>query len=992
MSRLLKKLTHRLVRVFGTLLPLVLAAPAMAQWGAVTSQPDTNRFINSQQDFGLIMPHQQVIVGLLDTTVSSVGIRGGNASKVIVGSLLDHEDNCANYTIVNGVASCAGSYERWRELEKSTSWYQAARGDTTAMFPTNYAVTITTGQDSVVIWNRDTAELWMAFKGAANSVVAATNVNGIEFLDGRLYFVQTTGTRLGIADFLEDDIPSFDESGSNLYKGNIQSRNSALGPLAYDSRAIANSSVNGVAAVRDPFGLKDALGRPKHWWAVTTTGKYSVYNPHANAIYDAANASASGPIAMDSRGSFTVSYTGLNPDYLALNNSIFKATADSWISNSWDSLWHSDAVEGGADLAISDFSSLDIVAGNAITGRNAPIVIAGGSSGLYRLTSSMRVSNTSDPSGSNDYSRQRFSATVNAPVEFGDAVLALALEDNTTDSSPYGNTMTANNSPGTIAAVFGNGYSSKGASSSLTKSGATGLDGGTASFWGSLWVYPTENTNGRVLTFNGDSNTDRLYISVNVAANSIQFIYTDDGYSTLENATWSGTIRQDRWTHIAFTRDSEAILNVLWVDGIRAATDVALNEVSASLNWDDIGIGDDVNGGGQHFYGRIDDLAYGQDHALTDEVVARIHAEGRKKLAMGTPVFANATDDALLSNNVVDIDALDNGMWAVAFSDANTVQVFDGRVPVQQIAAPAGTVKSIALIQSPGTDSVGVAIGTTTNLKFVQPSINLRAAMAHRYQEPIHVGESVVVDSAGIGGIFWTGDDAIDAGANANHRRIFVMDGTYGSLNLDQSRMYVECESTEAIFNGKVANHGIYVTAPRSVIDGCGALTTAGGGSAYDGIHVAATGDSTKIIGVHISDSDDLGISWISGANVGWIFDSTVDGADDHCVYPGGLQIIVSGNQVRGCGGQGISVDTGGDIHIINNHLRGIATESINISNSNGDNNIIVGNRTVDGTYGVRIASGANNNVIVGNRLSGASVSNLTNSGTGNTVADNNTN
>ena len=110
----------------------ILPGAANAQWGTVVAQNDTNRFITSQYKYGLVMPHQNVIVGNLDTTITSVGIGGGNASKVIVGSLLDHEDNCANYTIVNGVASCEGSYELWRELEKSTSWYQAARGDTTA--------------------------------------------------------------------------------------------------------------------------------------------------------------------------------------------------------------------------------------------------------------------------------------------------------------------------------------------------------------------------------------------------------------------------------------------------------------------------------------------------------------------------------------------------------------------------------------------------------------------------------------------------------------------------------------------------------------------------------------------------------------------------------------------------------------------------------------------------------------------------------------------
>ena len=148
-------------------------------------------FITSQEKIGLIMPHQQVIVGLMDTIITSAGTGGGNANEVLVGSLWDHADNCVNQRIDSGNSSCVGSYELWREMEKSTSWYQADRGDTTAMFPTNYAITISTGQDSINIWNRDTAELWMAFFLASSNKnmigVTADPVNDIKFVDGILY-------------------------------------------------------------------------------------------------------------------------------------------------------------------------------------------------------------------------------------------------------------------------------------------------------------------------------------------------------------------------------------------------------------------------------------------------------------------------------------------------------------------------------------------------------------------------------------------------------------------------------------------------------------------------------------------------------------------------------------------------------------------------------------------------------------------------------------
>ena len=265
----------------------ILSGTANAQWGTVVAQNDTNRFITSQYNYGLVMPHQEVIVGLLDTTITSAGTGGGNAFKVIVGSLLDHEDNCANYNITNGVATCAGSYEKWREMEKSTSWYQADRGDTTAMFPTNYVLTISTGSDSVKIWNRDTAESWMVFIGGNMSMIR-TGINDIAFKDGKIYAGNAAGQSMTITDFLTDTGAHINTSNYRPYNGNIQERNDELDFTSMATQpSIVNGTVNAVAAVRDPFGLKDDLGRPDHWWAVATgtaaatTGYVSHFNPHA---------------------------------------------------------------------------------------------------------------------------------------------------------------------------------------------------------------------------------------------------------------------------------------------------------------------------------------------------------------------------------------------------------------------------------------------------------------------------------------------------------------------------------------------------------------------------------------------------------------------------------------------------------------------------------------------------------------------------------------
>ena len=88
-------------------------------------------------------------IAKLDTTIGSVGTSGGGGYKVIVGSLLNWDDNCVGGNRWQGRWDCSGSYEAWREKEKSTSWYQAARGDTSAQFPTNYFVKILNVASSV---------------------------------------------------------------------------------------------------------------------------------------------------------------------------------------------------------------------------------------------------------------------------------------------------------------------------------------------------------------------------------------------------------------------------------------------------------------------------------------------------------------------------------------------------------------------------------------------------------------------------------------------------------------------------------------------------------------------------------------------------------------------------------------------------------------------------------------------------------------------------
>ena len=988
MFQALKKLTRRVLKGFGTLLPLLLATPAMAQWGAVTTKQDTSRFINGAFNNGLIMPHQQVIVGLLDTTITSVAKGGGNAAEIIVGSLLDYKDNCVNYSIVNGVASCAGSYERWRELEKSTSWYQAARGDTTAMFPTNYAVTISTGSDSVKVWNRDTAESWMVFLNGSNFMInkpGSETISGITFKDGTLRVSSSGGTGgVNVIDFLDEKNSGlFYTSTGGPYVGTIQERNTAKGYTLggwETALVLLNRNVNAIDAVRDPFGLKDALGRPEHWWAGSSpsNGGGSLYNPHTNTIVDQAASSGDfNNISLSDRGQIWMTYnnSGANDNLSMIGNVLFGQAADGWTPY----VNYTPTGSGAQDLGwTSANNGVRILASNnrnSIVGENADNAYAWCDEGVYIISPMGGFGVAAKQARS---ARQRLSATVNAPVEFGDGFLAISFNTGApVDNSPYATSITENGSPGTITGVFSHAYSSRYGSYLSAVDSDNVL--GTGSWYFSFWLkaptqYGSGDTNIMGVITTGGTPTTRAEVHFDAAGNVNAYRTDDNGVAA--DLLWSSSpvLTDNEWHHIVFLYDKGSNPHLrLYADG-RMIDSSSGTAAANSLTGTEFKLGVGPISGVKSFRGLISDISIGKTY-ISDQTIAEIHAEGRKKLALGnafpSPVFSMATShNGLISNNVADIDALDNGIWGVVFSDAATAQIFDGRIPIQEIAAPAGTVKSIALIQNPGADSVGVAIGTTTNLKFVQPAVNLRAAMEHQYKEPIFVGQKVMVDSAGIDGTFWTGDDGIDAGFNAGRTFIKIARGTYTPFDVDHPGMIIEgsgwsnvVSATDHTYGGTIIDGtGIgdaidVASGPHSIVRDLAVFTEGGLDNTYAGIHV--TSSYVTIDNIIAIDSDHYPIELASTYTT--VMNSRFYDADGWSVAAvGGCCNTIIGNHF---------VDCGNAIYLA----------------ASSDDNIAVGNHHKDCGLFFQTDSGANYNIFVGNRYDGS----YTNNGTGTVITGN---
>jgi hypothetical protein len=219
--------------------------------------------------------------------------------------------------------------------------------------------------------------------------------------------------------------------------------------------------------------------------------------------------------------------------------------------------------------------------------------------------------------------------------------------------------------------------------------------------------------------------------------------------------------------------------------------------------------------------------------------------------------------------------------------------------------------------------------------------------MAHQYKEPIHVGESVVVDSAGIGGIFWWAQDAVDAASNAKKGHVLVLDGTYGPFDMTGvGGMRVSCVSAKesltdaegALFRSDGGDDALDINS--GTIEHCGFYSApSGGAGGYSAISTSG-GAWFRIAHNFIIDSDDRGILFASSN--GFIYKNTVTGADVDCIQisaPGNNNMI-NGNYTYGCGSNGILLDSGSDGNIIDGNISDQAITDNGTGNTVGSNEV----------------------------------------------------
>ncbi len=877
---------------------------------------------------------------LPDTTIST----NASGSKIIVGDLSD--------------PATMWDLSEFRAAERNRSDIRA--GGTP--FPTRYAITITTGQDSVVIWDRDDWSRWMVFAApAGNANMTMVTVGDIAFLDGILYATSAGGGGSSRIDFVKDEAYRDHTNGLYLHNDDINTRNSGnswrLVATATGDK-IVNATVNAVDAIRDPFGLPmaDGSGRTAHWWWVGTDGGESLYNPHTNAIYDA-NTTTTDPLAgiLTPRGGKIAMIEGASQDHIDYRQSILSVTADSWDSDSPGTRWRNDQT-GSADLAWANPENAKgigyIECGSAAGECADKIVVGGDARGMYVLHD--------QPSGNTEGGKTLLgNGGENVPYEVGDNIAAYHMDEVTvTDFSANAlGSMTTGGTPAvTSSGVFGKAITYDGSTDYYTEVNSAFHDPRSVS----LWFKSTSGTNPA-----GTEFAFRLNDEVGATDDYLRVFFDTDGHinasvgdgSSADQASGATDVYDGNWHHIAVViRASSIDLNL---DGELHAQVTSPTITIGNVDTDTLAIGaacaSACTGGSNFFAGDIDHVAISKSELTADEIRGMYH-DGLKALQSSV----DPNDGAHSADH--DYVSCIPGWCVSGDEDSTTVWQVGATtlIPAARYGTPNGTIQDAAIWMEPGADSVSVFLATTTRLQAIQPDPNLASAAAHRwaYVQPV-IGSPAIVDSAGHGD-FWVWQDAIDAAGNAGVGAVYGLRGTYNDPitdcgdSLDISGVGRRTLLTNVNSTG---NEALDCTGAKVVVHDMAFSTEAGGGgggsSAVNWASSRGTFQDNWIV-----DSDAHGV--VIASSFSHVRRNTFTGGDNagiRCSSSG--YSIISGNLIEnGWGADGINTLTGCDEwNIHGNTIR----ESV----------------TID--------AGSNNGIIDGNFVEGT----LTDNGTGNTVGDN---
>ncbi len=857
--------------------------------------------------------------------------------------------NASGYQIIVGDLNDPAvmwDLDAFRAAESNSSYYRNGEG----RFPNRYAITITTGQDSVVIWDRDDWSRWMVFKTGVNNyyLYGAITPTDIHFLDGILYVADDAGQQSNPRIDFVNDRCEYNGSGANglfaypAEKGIYLRNDNTHAPTARNtSLSIVNTVVNAVDAIRDPFGMPmaDGSGRTAHWWGAATASDISEYNPYANAIYDVGIGQRQDAIAMTARGVMaSIRYDGSTRYIADLQRSLVKHTADVGVEELVfrNNSTGAEAPAWGNSVV---FQAIDVIEGGSGAGEEAPLALIGSDTG------GMYLWHTKPSASTTGGAKVLFDATGQYPYEKGDASGAYHLED-LTDGSPYGLDLTkvgtTDPMTGTISMVYGSGYSA--------------TDGGTASFLKdydsdfnflksqSVWVKSASATNPSAAEhIVGAYDTGGQFVGSNMLLRfetdgTLYAIWQD--YNGGDAADGATDFYDGRWHHIVVQLAPPEAAGAagstfdMYVDGELHAQDASVHLTAAEFMIDTMYVGARHAGADvatEHFNGLIDHLVFSST-AFTAAEIRGMYQDGLKAMQSAVEPL-----DGTISADIDYVDCIP-GYCLAGDEDSLIVYTVGATtlIPYKKYGTPNGTMADAVLWQEAGADSPSVFMVTNTRLQAVQPDPNLASRTVYQWPYDQRDYDAVdggwtQVDSSGQQGIFWGIEDALKAANNAGLRDVWINSGSY------------------------------YET----VVIPAGGMTLASSGH--------ARGMVSGEVNIITTDSDDGEAITINHNYVtvkGFAVDSGTGGTGGgySCILINASGVVVEDIAFRRCDDHAIDIAGGTDNFIRNNKIE--SSDEVAIEITATDRHQIIGNHFdyyIGGSSNIHVSSGGNHHVISSN-------------------------
>jgi len=852
--------------------------------------------------------------------------------------------------------------DEFHRLSNNTSWQKVD-----GFFPDRFIIVAdTVGIDSIRIRDRDDMSVWMTFAGAGNSpttlsyVAAAANTSSLEFLDGILYLgFGVAGENWGLLaiDFVGDTGTYTFTADQYRHHGGIATRNDEAGYYGLDNGlGIDRTTVTTVDAIRDVFGLPmpDGSGRLAQWWVVGTDDNSSLFNPHANAIYDN-NQTTLTTCGMDltSRGALANCYISTN-DLIYIDRSIFPAVNDAGWGGNIISIVSTEtgAMDTPWSSGVAVFSAVEFIErGSQYV--NGDLLLHGSNVGLY--VHSLRHGIGTDYRNAG---KVLITDAGQSPFIPGRTVGAYHLET-LANSTKFGSDTdlqkvgTTDPMAGNISMVFGSGYSSTDAGTHSYLWDVTSNYGGPMKSMG-CWFKSASATNpasreGLIYMFN-ELGADDAWFYIEFDSSGFIFANSDDGPGTGDNVTSQNDLYDGKWHHVVAVERATTGMH-LYIDGETAGIDGSVNSAPWS-GADSLFVGARYTGGTGilgHFNGLIDHVFVSEQEVSAEEARA-MYVDGIKAMeSTGT------TNDGLAA---ADVDYIHTKDGYVVVGDEDSLQVFiQGATTIiedYRVASADGNIQDAWVWVEPGTDSSSYAYVTPTRLVIVQRDPNLLNAAVHRWtwEQPQAMQDgAVIVDSSGVEGVFTNIDDALGAAKNAGQGLVRLLAGSYRGFSADESYMTVEGSGHLSWVDGGTVSHGVNITGDQVTLRDFRVSTTSGGGSGYKPIvnNSAAIGRYGIIENLWISSSDGDCIEFSTGGYYSRITNNNIWNCDDAFIRLVANGVRFAGNQLQTSASYGIEIGSGqGDNSVITgNYISGSGNDAVFINTA--DEDVIVDGNRFDG-------------------------------------------